>query len=227
MAVYTPAQQQKRAEIFQRTAEIEAQLQHRNPDWQKRMAAWEERVRTDQPEWKVLSLTVDDISTGGERELRLQGRLHAGAGIRARPSTPWSSPPRRTCRASPRCVWNCSPIRIFPTAVRAVRSRARGALTEFLVDAASADDSRQVHKAQNRQSDGRHQSAGDAAGTEFRRQERQAARHRSDRIRHRRQGRDRLGNRCRSRTAQPAAQSRLPVRTAGDQRQRHDSAICA
>jgi hypothetical protein len=72
VAVYTPEQQSKRAEIFRRTQEIEAGLQHRDPDWQTRMAAWEERVQSNQPEWQVLSLTVDDISTGGERELPMK-----------------------------------------------------------------------------------------------------------------------------------------------------------
>jgi hypothetical protein len=46
LAVYTPAQQEKRAEIFQRTGEIETALQHHNPDWQTRMAAWEARTQT-------------------------------------------------------------------------------------------------------------------------------------------------------------------------------------
>jgi hypothetical protein len=36
------------------------------------MAAWEEQVRNNQPEWRVLKMTVDDISTGGERELPMK-----------------------------------------------------------------------------------------------------------------------------------------------------------
>ena len=47
VAVYTPDEQMKRAEIFRRTREIEADLQHRIPDWQKRMAAWEERGQAE------------------------------------------------------------------------------------------------------------------------------------------------------------------------------------
>ncbi len=42
IAVYTPAELTKRDEIIRRTAEIEAQLQRRNPDWRERMAAWED-----------------------------------------------------------------------------------------------------------------------------------------------------------------------------------------
>ena len=44
VAVYTPEEQMKRAEIFRRTREIEGDLQHRHPDWQERMAAWEDAV---------------------------------------------------------------------------------------------------------------------------------------------------------------------------------------
>src|SRR5260370_18575492 len=36
-ADYMPQEQMKRVEIFRGTREIEAELQHRNPDWQDRM----------------------------------------------------------------------------------------------------------------------------------------------------------------------------------------------
>ena len=71
LAVYTPAEQVKRAEIIRRTDEIETQLQRRTPDWRKRMAAWEDALPA-QPDWQVLQLAVDDISTGGERELPMK-----------------------------------------------------------------------------------------------------------------------------------------------------------
>ena len=71
IAVYTPTEQTKRAEILHRTDEIETQLQRRTPDWRKRMAAWEASLPA-QPDWQVLQLTVDDISTGGERELPMK-----------------------------------------------------------------------------------------------------------------------------------------------------------
>ena len=72
VAVYTPEQQQKRAEVFRRTQEIEAEIQRRNPDWPQRMAAWEEQAEANQPTWTVLRPEVDDISTGGERELPMK-----------------------------------------------------------------------------------------------------------------------------------------------------------
>jgi hypothetical protein len=56
IAAYTPDEQMKRADIFRETREIEAELQHRTPDWAARMAAWEETVRNDQPPWHVVKV---------------------------------------------------------------------------------------------------------------------------------------------------------------------------
>lgn len=67
VAVYTPADDMKRAEIFRRTREIEAQLQHENPDWPQRLAAWEQQVRADQPEWRVVKPELD--GSGGQKLL--------------------------------------------------------------------------------------------------------------------------------------------------------------
>ena len=68
-AVYSPDEEMKRAEIFRRTGEIEAELQHRTPDWPERMAAWEDQAAKDQTPWTVLHTEVDDISTGGRKYL--------------------------------------------------------------------------------------------------------------------------------------------------------------
>jgi mono/diheme cytochrome c family protein len=69
LPVYTPEEQMRRAEIFRRIREIEDDLRRRAPDWPERMAAWEARVRDDQPRWVVLRPQVDDISTGGQKYL--------------------------------------------------------------------------------------------------------------------------------------------------------------
>lgn len=69
VAVYTAAEQQKRAEIFSKMRAIEEDLQHRNPDWETKMAAWEQHVKGDQPEWVIVKPEADDISTGGQRYL--------------------------------------------------------------------------------------------------------------------------------------------------------------
>ena len=69
VAVYTPEEQMKRANIFSKVKEIEQGLQHRAADWKQKMAAWEATVKTNQPTWTVLKPDVDDISTGGQKYL--------------------------------------------------------------------------------------------------------------------------------------------------------------
>ncbi|MBC7925902.1 MAG: PSD1 domain-containing protein, partial [Bryobacteraceae bacterium] len=69
--VYTPAEQMKRSEIVRGTREIEADLQHRYPDWAVKMAAWEESSRPS-TKWVVTSPEVDDISTGGQKYVAMK-----------------------------------------------------------------------------------------------------------------------------------------------------------
>ncbi|HEX4772957.1 MAG TPA: PSD1 and planctomycete cytochrome C domain-containing protein [Bryobacteraceae bacterium] len=71
IAVYTPSEEMRRTAIVRRTREIEGTLQRRNKDWSTRMAAWEQRIKQDQPEWIVVRPEVDDISTGGEKYYKL------------------------------------------------------------------------------------------------------------------------------------------------------------
>lgn len=79
-AVYTPDQLRKRADLFRNIAEIEGGLQHRMPDWKQRMAAWEETVKANQPEWVIVKPEVDDISTGGERYIPMSDGSLLGQG---------------------------------------------------------------------------------------------------------------------------------------------------
>lgn len=69
--VYTPEETAKRADIFRRIREIEADLQHKTPDWQSKMAAWEAKVKNDQPKWESLRPDIDDISTGGQKHKQM------------------------------------------------------------------------------------------------------------------------------------------------------------
>ncbi len=68
MAVYTPAQQMQRAQIFEKVRTLEADLRHRNSDWAARMARWEATARPG-TRWEVVKPDVDDISTGGQKYL--------------------------------------------------------------------------------------------------------------------------------------------------------------
>ncbi|MFN0123985.1 MAG: DUF1549 domain-containing protein, partial [Blastocatellia bacterium] len=92
LAVYTPEEQMKRAEILRRTQEIEAGLKHKTPDWPSRMQQWEQDIQRNHPEWtpewKVIQPIVEDISTGGMRIIpQPDGSFVAGgySPVKARP----------------------------------------------------------------------------------------------------------------------------------------------
>ncbi len=139
IAVYTPEQQQKRAEIFRRTREIEADLQHRNPDWLTRMNDWEERVRADQPDWQVLRLTVDDISTGGERELPMKdGSMLAQGYAPTKHTVEFTAKTDLPLITAVRLELLTDPV--LPGGGPGRSIKGSGALTEFTVDAASAEN---------------------------------------------------------------------------------------
>lgn len=65
VAVYPPDQMMRRADILRQIKEIEADLQHKTPKWPEQMAAWEESVKTDQPEWIVVKPELDE--SGGQK----------------------------------------------------------------------------------------------------------------------------------------------------------------
>ncbi|HVV70079.1 MAG TPA: PSD1 and planctomycete cytochrome C domain-containing protein, partial [Verrucomicrobiae bacterium] len=67
--VYTPDELMQVSNLSRQIRELEAGLRHRTPDWEQRMAKWEESVEREQPEWTVLRPEVEDISTGGQRYL--------------------------------------------------------------------------------------------------------------------------------------------------------------
>ena len=67
IAVYTAAEEQKRAEIFRRIREIEGELQHKSGDWVERMAKWEAGAKVVRTQWTPVEPEVDDISNGGQK----------------------------------------------------------------------------------------------------------------------------------------------------------------
>jgi mono/diheme cytochrome c family protein len=71
IAVYTPDEQRRRADLFREIHEIEAGLQHRSPDWSERMSRWEESVRNDQPAWTVVRPAAEDLIPGGQKHYLL------------------------------------------------------------------------------------------------------------------------------------------------------------
>jgi hypothetical protein len=69
ITVYTPAEQQQRAEILGKITEIENELKHRSSGWEKKFQAWKRGIETKRPDWKIVTPEVEDISTGGQKYL--------------------------------------------------------------------------------------------------------------------------------------------------------------
>jgi hypothetical protein len=69
VAVYTPAEQKQRAEIFRQIKAIEDDLRHKSPDWREKMRAWEERQKAATVTWTVVRPELD--ASGGQKHYLL------------------------------------------------------------------------------------------------------------------------------------------------------------
>lgn len=139
IAVYTPSEQRQRARIFGEIDQIETQLRDQTPDWAARMAAWEESVRGNQPEWVVVQPAVDDISSGGQRCLPMDDGSLLAQGY---------APTKHTVKLTVRTeMQNITAFRLellndpnLPMGGPGRSVRGTAALTEFLVDAAPVSE---------------------------------------------------------------------------------------
>jgi hypothetical protein len=138
IAVYTPEEQQRRADIFRQVRAIENDLRHRHPDWRQRMEAWEDRVRNDQPAWTVVRPAVLEESTGGQKYLPLPDGSFLAQGY---------APTKHTVKMTVRTdAQNITAFRLellndpnLPLGGPGRSVKGTGALTEFKVQAAPAD----------------------------------------------------------------------------------------
>ncbi|MFO0930156.1 MAG: DUF1549 domain-containing protein [Gemmataceae bacterium] len=87
IAAYTMAEQQQRAEIFRTVRAVEDDLKHRTPDWMKRMAVWEERVRREEVPWTVVK--VENAGDNSQRYLYHDDGSQTAWGYAP---TKWSAP---------------------------------------------------------------------------------------------------------------------------------------
>jgi hypothetical protein len=83
--VYSPEQQQKVAEITRKIREIEAGLKEM-PDIEQRLAAWEAKVKNNQPEWQVLEL--HHVGENSERYMPRKDGSFLAAGYAPTKHTP-------------------------------------------------------------------------------------------------------------------------------------------
>ena len=103
--MYTPEQQAEWQQTAALIRQIEDRLRDENPDWAERMAAWEETVRNDQPEWTIVRPQLD---VNRRSETLLAGR-RVGARRRIRADDDRHQICRRgetTTRSRP-CAWSC------------------------------------------------------------------------------------------------------------------------
>ena len=138
VAVYTPEEQRKRADIFRQIHEIETDLRHRHADWRERMHAWEKTVSGNQPEWTVVRPAVDPESDGGQKYILQEDGSFLCLGY---------APTKHTAKMEARTdLQKITAVRMellndpnLPLGGPGRSVKGAGALTEFRVEAAPAD----------------------------------------------------------------------------------------
>ena len=136
--MYTPGEQKKRDEILRRTEEIEGELLRRTPDWRRRMAAWEDALPAE-PVWEPLQLKVDDISTGGEREIPMKdGSMLALGYAPTKHTVKFTAATKQPRIAAVRLELLMDPN--LPNGGPGRSIKGTGALTEFRAEAAAPED---------------------------------------------------------------------------------------
>ena len=80
--VYSASEMKGRADVLREIGDVERELQHMRPNWQKEMAAWEDAWRAQpKPEWKVVEVDVDKNGTGGQTFLTMPDKSLMTAGF--------------------------------------------------------------------------------------------------------------------------------------------------
>ena len=145
ISVYTPEEQEKRDEIFSKIRALDDRLQTETPDWRSRMANWEKTVAGNQPEWTVVRPEVVDVSTGGARYTPLDDGSFLAQGY-----APTQHRPKFVLKTD---LQGITAFRIevladpnLPLGGPGRSIRGTGALTEFEVEAAPADNPEKISK---------------------------------------------------------------------------------
>jgi hypothetical protein len=145
IAVYSPEEQMRRADIFRQIRQIEADLQHRYPNWPERIAAWEDKAKANLAEWVVVRPAVDEESTGGQKYLPLEDGSFLAQGY---------APTKHTVKMTVKTdVKDITAFRLelltdpnLPLGGPGRSIYGTAALTEFKVEVTPADDPKKVQK---------------------------------------------------------------------------------
>jgi hypothetical protein len=138
VAVYTRDQQVQKEQIEREIGDEEALIKRQYPGWEARMAAWEKRVGSDEPEWRVVRPKVDEESTGGAKYYPLEDGSMLVQGY---------APTKHTVKMSVQTdLAAIAGIRLelltdanLPMGGPGRSIKGTGALSEFRVEAAPAD----------------------------------------------------------------------------------------
>ncbi len=135
-AVYTSNQQDEWQTAETLIRRIEASLREENPDWPERMAAWEESVRNDQPEWIVVTPHLD--TSGGQKHYLMDdGSVLAAGYAPTKHTTDFTGEVKLPAITAIRLELLNDPS--LPRGGPGRSTFGTCALTEFHVDAASAE----------------------------------------------------------------------------------------
>ena len=143
--VYTPTELKLSADIFRQIREIEDELRHKTDGWGEAMASWEKSLSGAQAEWSVVQPVVDDISNGGQRFLPMPDGSFTAQGY-----APTKSRVSMSVRTD---LKNIIAFRLellndpnLPLGGPGRSITGTGALTEFEVEAAPADNPGKVER---------------------------------------------------------------------------------
>ena len=138
--VYAPEEQMKIAELTRGMREIKADLQHRTPDWQERMAKWEASVKENQPEWIVCD--IHHIGENGQRYTEYKDRsMLAGGYAPTKLTATWQTTNKLTRVGAFRLEQFVDPN--LPAGGPGRSFKGTSALTEFRVEAADLANPKQ------------------------------------------------------------------------------------
>ena len=173
------------------------------------MAAWEESVKDDQPQWTVLK-DLDPQGDMSQRYLPQGDGSYLAQGYAPTKFTQ-SFVAKTDVTGITAFRLELLPDLICRAAARAARSMAP-AHSPNLPSMPARSTIRRKRRDQICRGHQRLRSAGTSARSDLRRQDDHQAHHRPGEVRHRRQPQHRLGNRRRPGPAQRRAQGRLPLR---------------
>jgi mono/diheme cytochrome c family protein len=80
IAVYTPEERAKRADLLQAIRDEESKLRAKHPDWAERMKRWEDSVRGRGPKWEIVRTDVDANNGSGQKHYLLEDGSLLAAG---------------------------------------------------------------------------------------------------------------------------------------------------